>query len=150
MQKAGYSIDSGVENQLSTRNKALGRPRSGLETLEFQLGIFNGLNPEVQKTYLFDVIEALPSLTQDIDKMVQAWAKGDPAALAELLNAETDDPALYRALLSDRNRNWAIWIDGRLDQPGVVFIAVGAGHLGGKDSVQELLAKDGIKAVRVQ
>lgn len=150
LQKAGYSLDSGVENQLSIRNKALGRPRSGLETLDFQLGVFDGLSPEVQKTYLFDVIEALPEIPQEIDKMVQSWSKGDAAALAELLNAETDDPALYDALLVKRNRNWAVWIDQRLDRPGVVFIAVGAGHLGGKDSVQELLAKQGVKAVRVQ
>jgi uncharacterized protein YbaP (TraB family) len=33
--------------------------------------------------------------------------------------------------------------------PGTVFVAVGAGHLAGKDSVQDYLAKGGIKAARV-
>ncbi|MFM5948011.1 MAG: TraB/GumN family protein [Novosphingobium sp.] len=150
LQKAGYSLDSGVENQLNKYNKQLGRPRTGLETLDFQLGIFNGLTPDAQKAYLFEVIEAMPTIRQDIDKMVAAWSKGDAAGLAELLNAETDDPALYAALLTNRNKNWAVWLDNRLDQPGVIFVAVGAGHLGGKDSVQAFLAKGGIKAVRVQ
>lgn len=150
LRKTGYSIDSGVENQLHKRNKALGRPRTGLETLEFQLGIFDGLSPEVQKRYLFDVIDASADIPSDIQKMVVAWAKGDAAGLAALLNEESDDPALYEALLSKRNRNWAVWIDDRLDRPGVVFMAVGAGHLGGKDSVQELLGKAGIKVTRVQ
>ncbi len=50
--------------------------------------------------------------------------------------------------LTDRNANWADWIDQRLDKPGVVFVGVGAGHLGGKDSVQDLLAKRGISSAR--
>lgn len=150
LQKAGYSLDSGVENQLGKRNKELGRPRTGLETLDFQLGIFNGLKPEDQKRYLFEVIDGIPEIKPQIDKMVAAWSKGDAAGLAELMNAETDDPVLWEALLTNRNRNWSVWIDNRLDQPGVVFVAVGAGHLGGKDSVQSFLAKSGIKAVRVQ
>lgn len=150
LQKAGYSMDNGIENQLDKRNKALGRTRIGLETLEFQLGIFDGFAPEVQKTYLFAVIDALPTIPQEIDKMVQAWTKGDVEGLAALLNSETDDPALYAELLTKRNRNWAVWIDNRLDQPGTIFIAVGAGHLGGPDSVQAVLGKSGITAVRVQ
>jgi uncharacterized protein len=150
LQKAGYSMENGIENQLDKRNKALGRPRTGLETLEFQLGIFDGFSPEVQKTYLFSVIDALPTITTDIDKMVQSWSKGDVDALAALLNDDSDDPAIYDALLVQRNKNWALWIDDRLDQPGAVFIAVGAGHLGGKDSVQALLSKRGIKVTRVQ
>lgn len=150
LQKAGYTMDNGIEAQLDKRNKALGRPRSGLETLEFQLGIFDGLPEAAQRKYLFDVIDAIPTIPQDIGKMVDAWVKGDAAGLAVLLNSETDDPALYDALLTKRNKNWAVWIDNRLDRPGVVFVAVGAGHLGGKDSVQELLRKQKIKAVRVQ
>ncbi|MEG8018125.1 TraB/GumN family protein [Sphingomonas sp. LR55] len=38
----------------------------------------------------------------------------------------------------------------RLGTPGTVFIAVGAGHLAGKDSVQAQLAKLGVKAERVK
>lgn len=150
LQRKGYALDNGVEAQLDKRNKALGRSRIGLETLDFQLGIFNGFPPDVQKTYLFGVIDALPNITQEIDKMVNSWSKGDAEALALTLNTETDDPALYEALLTGRNRNWAAWIDQRLDQPGTIFIAVGAGHLGGKGSVQDFLDDRGIKTVRVQ
>ncbi|MFP5394922.1 MAG: TraB/GumN family protein [Alphaproteobacteria bacterium] len=150
LMQSGYSLDNGVEAQLDQRNKALGRPRLGLETLEYQLGIFDGLPNEAQKAYLFETVDALPVLTKEIAKMVEAWSQGDAQALAELLNDEMDDPVLYKALLSDRNRNWSQWIDDRLDRPGTVFIAVGAGHLGGRDSVQEFLGKAGIKVERVQ
>lgn len=148
--QAGYSLEGGVESELDRRNKALGRPRIGLETLEYQLGIFDGLSPEAQKTYLFETITAVPTIPKEIDKMVSRWSAGDAAGLAELLNDAMDDPALYKALLTDRNRNWSVWIEDRLDRPGTVFVAVGAGHLGGKDSVQEFLDKAGIKVVRVQ
>ena len=53
-------------------------------------------------------------------------------------------------LLVDRNRNWAQWIKQRMTKPGTVFIAVGAGHLAGPDSVQAQLAKLGLKAERVR
>lgn len=150
LMQAGYSLDNGVEAQLDQRNKALGRSRLGLETLEYQLGIFDGLSAEAQKTYLFETIDALPNFPKEIEKMVGAWSKGDAVELAKLLNDGMEDPSLYKALLSDRNRNWSAWIEDRLDRPGTVFIAVGAGHLGGKDSVQEFLGKAGIKVERVQ
>lgn len=150
LQREGFNLANGVEHQLDTRNKALGRDRIGLETLDYQLSIFNSFGPEVQKHYLFEVIKAEPTIKDDVAKMIAAWAKGDAAELAALLNAEEEDPAMYQALLTNRNKAWAQWIGQRLDQPGTVFIAVGAGHLGGKDSVQDILAQQGHQAARVQ
>ena len=82
--------------------------------------------------------------------MVEAWRTGDAAKLATLMNAEEDDPAMVEALLTRRNKAWAQWIKARLDQPGTAFIAVGAGHLGGKGSVQDQLKVLGVKSARVQ
>jgi hypothetical protein len=57
---------------------------------------------------------------------------------------------MVAALLTNRNKAWARWIKARLAQPGTVFVAVGAGHLGGKGSVQDQLKTVGLKADRVQ
>ena len=81
--------------------------------------------------------------------MVAEWIEGDAVALAELLNAELDDPVLYERLLTQRNANWAGWIEQRLQQPGTVFVAVGAGHLAGRDSVQEQLAQRDVGVERI-
>ena len=82
--------------------------------------------------------------------MNKHWTSGDSEGMAKLMNDMNDEsPAMYKTLLTDRNANWAEWIDKRLDKPGVVFMGVGAGHLGGKDSVQDLLAKRGIKSARI-
>ena len=150
LQKAGYNIQSGVENGLTKRATELGHPRTGLETADFQFGQFDALTEEEQLEYLGNVLDALPEINAEITAMVGSWTRGDAAALAKQLNADSDSPVLAEALIFSRNRNWAAWIENRLKQPGTVFIAVGAGHLGGKGSVQDVLSKHGIKAVRVQ
>jgi len=150
LQKAGYNIQSGVENGLTKRATELGHPRTGLETADFQFGQFDALTEDEQLEYLGNVLDALPEINAEIAAMVGSWSRGDAAALAKQLNADSDSPVLAEALIFSRNRNWAAWIENRLKQPGTVFIAVGAGHLGGKGSVQDVLSKHGIKAVRVQ
>ncbi|WP_296676260.1 TraB/GumN family protein [Novosphingobium sp.] len=150
LQRSGYNMEHGVEAHLSELAAKTGKPRTGLETLDMQLGLFGGFNAKVQKRYLFDTIGSMPTIEEEIEKMVASWAKGDALVLAELLKSDQNDPAMMKALLYDRNRAWAQWIKTRLDRPGTVFIAVGAGHLGGKGSVQDVLAKTGITASRVQ
>jgi uncharacterized protein YbaP (TraB family) len=86
---------------------------------------------DAQLTFLDKTVEAMPEAKPSLDAMVAEWIKGDADALAALLNAELDDPVLYQRLLTQRNANWAGWIEQRLQQPGTVFIAVGAGHLAG-------------------
>ena len=58
-----------------------------------------------------------------------------------LAGFEAKSPVAYRMLFTDRNARWAQWIARRLQQPGTVFVAVGAGHLAGKDSVQHKLGR---------
>ena len=146
----GYDLESGVEAQLGEKTKAAGRPRIGLETLDYQLGLFDAFPRKVQKSYLFEVIKALPDIDKDVGDMVAAWQRGDAGKLADLMNAEEDDPAMIQALLTNRNKAWAKWLRARLARPGTVFVAVGAGHLGGKGSVQDQLAQLGVASTRVQ
>lgn len=150
LQRKGYSLANGVEADLAARNQAIGRPRHGLETLDYQLSLFDGFSPKVQRTYLFEVIAALPGIEQDVDDLVDAWQKGDAARLAKLMNADQDDPAMVAALLTNRNKAWAQWVKARLEQPGTTFVAVGAGHLGGAGCVQDELRRLGIHSTRVQ
>lgn len=149
VQQLGFDPKHGVEAQLSKRGKELNRTHQGLETIDQQFAIFAGLSAADQMDYLMAVVDALPEIDTQIDKMVGHWSRGDAAGLAQFLQAD-DDKVLGDALLNNRNRTWATWIAARMKQPGTVFIAVGAGHLGGKDSVQDVLAKEGFKADRVQ
>jgi hypothetical protein len=146
----GFARENGVEQALDARAVERGMPHSGLETAEFQLDLFDRLPMDVQKRYLAEVVDNMPTIKDDLGKMVTAWRTGDAVGLAELMNAQEDEPELLEALLISRNRTWAGWIDTRLDKPGTVFLAVGAGHLAGEGSVQEQLAARGIATERVQ
>ena len=99
----------------------------------------------------------LPPPSQRLDSagraaLIAAWGKGDAEALARLMIEDDakDDPVLIDRLITQRNRRFAAWITARLQRPGTVFMAVGAGHLAGPGSVQDDLAKAGIAVERVQ
>lgn len=144
----GYGPDSGVEAVLTA--KAGDKARGSLETVQFQIGLFDSLPIDKQLEYLDETVEGLPELSNMLGEMVADWLAGDADALAILMNDEMSDAEIYDRLLVGRNRNWAAWIDERLKQPGAVFIAVGAGHLAGKGSVQEQLAARGIAVTRIE
>ena len=83
--------------------------------------------------------------------MLGAWRSGDTEAIARTFDSEKAlSPELRTVLMVRRNANWAEWLVKRLDEPGTVMVAVGAGHLAGKGSVQELLKAKGFTATRVQ
>tara|TARA_R110002167_G_scaffold298199_3_gene502518 strand:- start:667 stop:1590 length:924 start_codon:yes stop_codon:yes gene_type:complete len=147
---SGYNLESGVDSQISAKAKARHMENAALESPEYQIALFDDLPRKVQHAYLDQVVEALPTVKSDIDAMVNAWKAGKAKDLARLLNEEEDDPKLRKVLLTDRNKAWAKWLKARLDKPGTVFVAVGAGHLAGKGSVQDQLARYGITSTRVQ
>jgi len=83
--------------------------------------------------------------------MIRGWASGDVDAIARTFNHDlAESPELRDVLLKQRNANWSQWIGRRLQQPGTVMIAVGAGHLAGPDSVISLLKRQGYRVKRVQ
>lgn len=151
LQKAGYNPASGAERTIDAAAKAAGKPVTGLETLNQQLDYFATLPEADQIAFLEQGIDDLPEGAKRIDEMVADWSKGDPEALAEVMNRDINKlPNLYKVLLTDRNTRWADWIAARMKQPGTVFIAVGAAHLAGKDSVQLMLnSRHHLKAARV-
>lgn len=149
-QKLGFTGEKGAEAVLTKAAKESGKPISGLETIEHQMGLFSGISEADQIKMLEETLDQLDEAVDVFKRMNGYWTAGDAEGMAKLANEiNTASPELYKLLLVDRNANWAAWIDERLDKPGTVFVAVGAGHLGGKDSVQALLAERGIESARV-
>ncbi len=149
--KAGYDPASGVEEALNKAAKTANKPVSGLETVEQQFGFFDSIPQDGQVKFLVETVDKLGEAAGTLDKMVAEWAAGDAEGLAVLMNeGMAASPEIGKVLLADRNARWAEWIDARLDKPGVVFVAVGAGHLSGGDSVQAMLEKRKIKTVRIK
>jgi len=145
----GVSADNGVENQLRASFKD--RPVEGLETTAQQLGYFDVMPEETQRKLLVSMVDDMKSATVDFQKMVTAWSSGDTGAIARTFDDELKKaPEIAKVLIDQRNANWVEWLKHRLDQPGTVMVAVGAGHLAGKGSVIDLLQKQGLKVERVQ
>lgn len=147
---AGYAQDSGAEAVLRKAAVAKGKKLGALETVDFQLGLFDQLPREAQLKFLGEAVRDFDKSFAIIGTMTDEWGAGDPEGLGKLMNENMDDPELAEMLLYQRNRNWASWIAKRLDQPGTVFIAVGAGHLAGAQSVQDMLKAQGLAATRIQ
>lgn len=150
LQKGGIDGSNGVEKVLEETVPA-GTDRVALETVEFQLDIFDSLPVEKQLVYLLEVLEDPDAGVAMLGTIIDEWKVGDVNDLSTMLfeNAE-EDPILMERLFYARNANWAGWIDERLDTPGTVFMAVGAGHLAGEKSVQDYLAERDIAVTRIQ
>jgi uncharacterized protein YbaP (TraB family) len=149
--KAGYDPANGPEGVITAAAKAAGKPVAGLETAEQQIGYFAELSDKAQVDFLTETVAELPKASAELDEMVADWSRGDPAALAAVMNDDLKaSPEVANVLLYSRNARWADWIKGRMATPGTVFIAVGAGHLAGDRSVIADLEAKGVKVERVK
>jgi uncharacterized protein YbaP (TraB family) len=149
--KAGMSADSGVDKTLIAAAQAAHKPIVPLESFEEQLGLFSAMSEAEQMRFLTLSLDELTRTPDMIGMLTRAWATGNVRTLSNLMNKDMRAiPTLAKRLLDDRNARWAGWIKARLAQPGTVFVAVGAGHLGGRASVQAQLAKHGIASTRLQ
>jgi len=150
--KAGYDPKSGVELVLKARAEAAGKPIHGFETIDKQIGILAGLPDDVQLVFLRETLKDYENAATKLDEMVEAWARGDVATLDRVTIKEMKEasPALYQSVLVDRNTDWANQIQTLLEGSGTAFIAVGAAHLTGDDSVQAILQKRGVTVEAAQ
>jgi hypothetical protein len=149
LMKAGLDPAAGVDKQLQAQMTRAGKPVHGLETAEQQIRFLADLPEPLQIAFLRDTLRDVEKDKAELLSLIDAWKRGDVAAIAKLENDElkTKEPALYQKLLVQRNQDWAARIKDMLRQPGTtVFVAVGAAHLAGPDSVQAQLAKIGVVA----
>lgn len=151
VKRLGFDAANGPEGVLTRAAGQTGKQVTGLETFEGQLSIFDTLSPQAQAQLLESTLDELPKAGAQMERMVADWSNGDPDALAREMNESLkDSPEVAAALLTNRNKRWAAWIAERMRTPGTVFIAVGAGHLAGPESVQRMLGGYRLKAVRVK
>lgn len=147
----GLEGQHGVEQTLRDAFGAAGKPVDQLESNAEQLGFFDTLPEGAQRALLEGAIESPKEMSVDFSEMLRGWVSGDVDSIADTFNRSlSESPELREALLRRRNANWSRWIGQRLAQPGKVLVAVGAGHLAGPDSVQEMLESEGYRVRRIQ
>ena len=142
----GLSTDRGADQVLRRLADEDGKPVAGLERFEEQLAEL----ARIKTSPVSASAPAEPSVAVTLNDLLAAWKSGDSAAFASMLAGfKAKAPDAYRILIANRNQRWAGWIAERLERPGVVFVAVGSGHLAGEDSVQARLAVRGIASRRI-
>jgi uncharacterized protein YbaP (TraB family) len=143
-QKLGADADRGVDQYFESRAKTDGKPGEGLETVEFQLSIFSRLSEKLQEELLMQTFDEAETVQKDFAELITAWRSGNAPKLQELLFRDADKyPELMEDFLLKRNKSWVSPLLKYLKKGETVFVLVGAGHLGGKNGVLELLKQKG-------
>lgn len=149
--RLGLEPDAGVEAQLRARAGADSKPVAGLETVEYQLGLFDTLPPAAQLELLDGTLDDLAEADADFARLVAAWRSGDDATLEALLaEAYAGMPELYEALVHRRNADWVPRVRALLGQRDDVLVVVGALHLVGDRGLVALLERQGLEVQRLK
>ncbi len=145
-QKAGFDGSLGLDKHFYDRARQDGKTVQGLETLEYQVSLFDGMTFEEQDRMLADSLKDAAAELANVKKLVDAWKAGDVAGVERLmLNDMKDDPVLYERLLVARNRQWVPKLDALLSRRGRAFVVVGAAHLVGPDGLLAMFRAKGYR-----
>ena len=123
----------------------------GLETVEEQIDFVVSMADGNEDDFVSYSLEEMKTIKQQFEILAKAWRTGDAGKLDELMVAElkTQQPKLYKKLVTVRNRTWLPMIEGYLKSPQTRFVLVGAAHLVGQDGIIELLRKKGYKVEKL-
>jgi len=142
----GYSPMDGID--MYFLNKSQGKKEiQGLETVEFQVGLFENFSKEESEKFLLSTIMEADQLEKEMDKMITAWSTGDveimEKATTETIQEYPELEAFYKKLNDDRNVRMVEKIISMLKTDKKYFIVVGAIHMVGKNGIVQLLKNKG-------
>ena len=147
--KMGGRPELGVDTFFEERAMKDGKNVRGLETTEFQIGIFANLSKEEQEKMLGSTLKDMANVETDFPKMVKAWREGDDATVEKMINdSMSGSPQFRKALLDDRNENWAKKINEYMKGEKDIMIIVGTAHLVGEKGLIKLLNGLGLRVER--
>ena len=150
-EQLGFKPEYGVDEYFYNRAQQEGKDLHALETLEYQIDLFDQLSWPDQEMLLletFDEIDYYESMSQT---MVDSWRTGNTTTIEETaLGPFEEYPHLYTKFVSERNENWLPQIEGFLEEGDDYLVIVGAGHLVGPDGLVALLQSEGYSIEQVE
>lgn len=137
-----------MEQLVMKEAKRNGKGVKGLETMGYQLSIFDSIPYKLQAEQLAAYIKTHDSAEESKKEMAElesAYRSQDLAKMEQLTLQEDMGIARFTdLLLYNRNQNWAVKMKEIMPGKSLVF-AVGAGHLPGDKGVLSLLRKMGYR-----
>ncbi len=150
MIRLGFRPDQGIEQHFARLCRRDRKPIHGLETLDYQLGIFNDMPLADQRRLLLQTLEDATRMEADMDGLIETWNRGDAGQLGELLGEGFEEyGSLYETLVVRRNREWLPRVESWAEHEGTTLVVVGALHLVGEDSLIEMLKARGYRVRRL-
>ncbi|MEY4603946.1 MAG: hypothetical protein RIT43_1238 [Bacteroidota bacterium] len=127
-------------DELAKKNEI---PVKGLETVEEQMSLFDGLSRKEQSEMVMEIVRNPKEQYESTEKMEQLYVRQQVDSLyMQIVNSEGTIAAENARFIDDRNIRWVPMIEESIRQKRS-FIAVGAGHLGGPNGVIRLLQRRG-------
>lgn len=146
LQKLGFDPEYGIDKHFQKRAEKAGKKFVALETVEFQVDLVTNFEKAEAEDLLKSTLKDLKRSRSIFDDLTKAWEKGDSDNLESLLNESMREvPALYKRMVTDRNKSWVPRIEDLIRGKETAIVIVGAGHLAGKESVVDLLRAKGYK-----
>ena len=136
------------EQEFSKEAKKRKMEIKGLETLEFQMSLMDSISIEEQIKMLVES-DVNKNPLDEYNKMLNAYKQQDLKKLHNLLEEDAQFETMKNDFVINRNIKWIASIKKIIEEQSA-FIAVGAGHLYGKQGLLLLLKKEGyvLKALK--
>ncbi len=112
---------------------------------------FADLPMPTEVAFLHTTLRDFDGMLPKMNNAAQLWVDGKPDEIDTKLTGKlrAESPELYKVLLKDRNDEMARKLLERMKAGGTIFVAVGAAHLAGPDSIQKALERAGVTAKRL-
>ncbi len=121
------------------------KPVVGLETVASQIQVIDSKPIDKQAKDLYEMARDPQKSIDELKRLMAVYKLRDPEQLFKVTNSHlTKDKEFQARLLDDRNIAWIPKLEVAFKEKPT-FVAVGAGHLGGKKGVIKLLRRKGYK-----
>ena len=148
-QRLGMTGEFGVDSYFNHRALQDKKTISSLETPDEQLVALTSMSLIEPNQAIEMSLHDIKYLPEFVGEMKATWRRGDLDGLLKIplvSQIKTETPAIYKALVVDRNNNWMRVLPTLTSSEGIEFVMVGAMHLGGKEGLLYLLKQQGFKA----
>lgn len=138
------------EMELYDKANASSKPVGGLETMAYQMSLFDNISYKDQAQMLLDAVRGTNMESDMFEETVKLYKEQKIESMVSMISdpEQSGMGDIEDVLLNDRNRNWIPIMEKQMAKRSV-FFAVGAGHLAGPSGVIKLLRAEGYKVTPV-
>ncbi len=150
--KMGLDPNLGLDRHFMQRGATAGKPTSGLEDIDTQVGVLSGMSAAEQQQMVAEALDQADKADAEGRKLHDAWRRGDDKLLWTSMAAQMrgEYPQLYKRINTERNDAWVPKLQQYLQAgQGGTLVVVGTLHLLGDDGVVDKLKAKGFKVERV-